>query len=1234
MANGDNLTNSFDSLFNDQSTVDGSDITSVLAAQTKLLKSIDESIRDLSGLSQGRAQSDRYNRADWRDVGRQNRSGLNNQNNQRNKSFNSKTFTDGLEEVLLDAIGASDFKKDIQAALKVFSNDLGMELSDIPNELGKELGKQALSSFSSSKIGKPISDAFNKWKDNAVSSFKDAAINSYSSSTGSTAEEIRSRIRQSRESASSVSDNINSTIDAASTISDIASASMTSAAGTSAARGSAAAGASAARGAAVAGSAAASTSGVMAGAKAVTAGLKAVPGLGTAILALGAIEILTEGIFESVGDVAKSFSELGNGLTKAANRDINSRQKMTENANKRLTDDLESIITSEFDILEKAADRMIAVWEDNLAVINQTQGYSKAELQDLISDYATKIRAEGLESVVSVADFTGNLGSVLKSGISGQAANEFAYLATKLNAAIPTQDFFQYSDTYASLIGNAIKDGKSQSEAIKYANKQLETFASEVLYASRQLSGGLNVGLQNASDLFKQATEISVAAKTGDPSQIASVLTSVSAITGSIAPDLANSVVEAIYNAATGGNNSQIVALRSLAGINASNTEFLRQFASNPQTIFSTLFKNLANLQNMSSDNYMEVAEGLSNVFGISKDSFARVDFNYLAQAVDSMNVTTASLEENMTQLASGESTLSAEQMRIRQINEYMIDEGLSYVLDNEVARAVQQHMWQEQLANEMMENTYSVDIQGSFAELFTNLLGLVQNIASFLFPIYGIGRAIANLSQTNSEVSANNEKVAKILESGKVGTGNTQALHNLTTRNADLKLTNSYLSELIKNRSNSSMNSANYIWGSIGKSQYASLGFTGMGSDIPWSSGSSSYSSSTNVSKVINLQKLSQNFNKMQDAMSQFFGTTLSDSIESAIKKEQSRIASASIKDEDILKRAQEYLQSESSAYFSKLGSSEIGKTFDAESEQRQLEAAKERAKSDLLQEQQVSALQKATDNIMKQVSAGKFGESGYEAWKGASSKYGLSDFESAIAELGYVESDVKTYFEALEAKEAAKSADQRNKDEETFWAESQRYLNLINANIHDVFDKGDIMGVVWPGIDSWLADIDSSGSHDGSGFRADMYERLTTVNDTILQFRVSMESQWAGFRKDWTDYYIRHTTYTQHLTGTSDGKKLLATLDNVKNQKDKTTEDVLNALTEALVSNPVGDLLDPTVQQNLFLSAILQGVQTIIQQNNTQGKLKLPDAISALATGMTVTDTTAANAANALSK
>ena len=75
-------------------------------------------------------------------------------------------------------------------------------------------------------------------------------------------------------------------------------------------------------------------------------------------------------------------------------------------------------------------------------------------------------------------------------------------LATILNAAIPNQDFFGYADEYASIVANATAQGQSQAEALEYANEQLESFASNVLYSSRVLTNGVTTGLQDAENLF------------------------------------------------------------------------------------------------------------------------------------------------------------------------------------------------------------------------------------------------------------------------------------------------------------------------------------------------------------------------------------------------------------------------------------------------------------------------------------------------------------------------------------------------------------------------------------------------------------------------------------------------------------------------------------------------------------------------------------------------------------
>ena len=571
------------------------------------------------------------------------------------------------------------------------------------------------------------------------------------------------------------------------------------------------------------------------GGSVLSAGVK---GLGTAAAAVGpellaigaAAAVVTVGLL-AIDPALEGFVNYAKTALKTMNRDNDQRKKNTELMKKRLEADVNTLVEQPFAILKQSAQEVYDAWDKNVRLINATQGYNKSDLQNLMSNYASRLRSEGLDDVISGTSIIDNLASVLQSGLSGRVAEEFAYLATKLNAEIPTQDFFNYADTYASLAANAIKNGASQSEAISYANSQLEQFASDILYASRQLSGGFSTGLKNASTLFEQSTKIATAAKTGNASQIAGVLTSVSAIVGAIAPDLTDSITSAIYDTATGGNTSQIVALRSLAGINASNTEFLQQLARDPQGVFSTLFSNLANLQNMSNSNYMEVAEGLSDVFGISSEAFQRIDFNYLAKAISQMNLNNASLSENLEHLASGQTTTTTEQLKMQQINKYLIDEGLSYVLDNEATRAIQEHMWDEQLARQMTEAEYAVNLQGSALDYLESIVHTISNLLKLLNPYYAIANGVSNLAKTAIAANKQRDAVKTLLKASNVGSANARTFYNLSTPGIDAGLTSGLISMMYGLKVSSGTSSSlqrrvrsAYGWGTLSKSQAAAI--------------------------------------------------------------------------------------------------------------------------------------------------------------------------------------------------------------------------------------------------------------------------------------------------------------------------------------------------------------------------------------------------------------------------
>lgn len=991
--------------------------------------------------------------------------GFNTKSIERNAGNIGKQFTDGLTATLQEALFGSTLKSQLQGSLNNFASSLGVNIQDIPNELGKRLGQQILGKFSGSKIGQKLKNNFDRNINEAFSQFNGAVNNAKWGKSSATSVPSGT---SSSSGGSPVSDAVGDVVGGAvtDTATKLASKSATDTAATAVAN--------------------TATNAVGTFSKALMSGAAAI---GPVVVAMIALEAITE----TFGPVLEALKGLFEVINRIFYRGQEEREKRAENAQKRLEADVETLVKYPFEILSKAAEEWYSVWDSELRKIAGTQGYSKDDVYDLAGAYAERLRDEGLTSVVSSADIVSNLSKVLDSGLSGAAAEEFAYMASILNSAIPTQDFFDYADTYVSLAARAQAQGASQQESLEYANTQLELFASNVLYASRQLTGGFTTGLKDASSLFQQATQIAQASKTGDPSQIAGVLTSVAAITGSIAPDLATSMTDLVLQAATGGNSSELVALRSLAGVNASNTEFLRAFAENPQQIFSTLFSNLADMQNMSPDAYMEVAEGLSDIFGVSMDAFSRIDFNYLANAIQNMSVNTASLEENIAHLASGETTTTTEQLKMQQINKYILDNGLSYVLDNEAARAIQQHMWDEQLANELMENTFAVELASESLSVLTAIMNFVDMIVSILNPFSFLGK-IFNLAQTQNEAIAQVVDKQQVLELGKVGSGNSNDLRNLMTINQDLGLVPP-LATLMGGQS---------VYSSVAGKSYSGYyhqtsivndlidhigdaitgtGFTSRGNAYTWG----------NVSKSL----VSSAFRSGSATGSAYIGNTNYQTLSS----EEAQKASAE------------------------------------------------------------NLLQKLTDKEFVESFASE-GKS-YEEWvKEGSKRYGISDLSKVLETAGRTEEELETLYRQYETQSGAQKQAERLIKEENFWITT----NENQVTQHELTAQGN--------------------------------ELLQKLLDTTTIFKDLFDS-----------YIVKHEVY--------DASYKYEDVEKIKSQEADGQSDAIYALAAALTQNTV-DLKDPTVQTNAILAQILIVVQAIMQQNNTTGKFTLPDAISAMATGM----------------
>ena len=1009
-----------------------------------------------------------------------------------------KGFLDELEDQLVKGILGSDVSAGVDKVLRDFGKTLadtiGVELEDVPGALGREMGSQLMKSFKNTALGSEVTRQAQELRKKASSSLQTFLFNNYNSGVEKYLQAAGSNATGSGAALAGLGQIAGA---GGSAVVNLAQTALTHVSGILSTAGTAIA---------------AINPVVLAG------GLAAV---GVGLLALKVAS----------GDVTKSFKRLKEGLgnfsqavSAAADRYENSKSENLKYAQTRFYEDVKAIIEQPFTILQEAAEAVQSSWDSSLRTINATQGYTKADLQSLQAAYAQRLRQEGLTSYISGADITTNLVKVLESGMSGRVAEEFAYLATKLQAAIPTQDFFGYADTYVQLAANRIKAGYSEAEAIAYANEQMQLFASNVLYANRQLTGGFTTGLKNAENILEQAVRIAEASKTGDVSLISGVLASVSAITGSIAPDLTSSIIDAVVKAATGGNSSEIVALRSLAGINAGNTEFLRQLANNPKKVFTDLFSNLARLQTMSESNYMEVAEGLSSIFGISMDAFARIDFNYLATAISQMQVNQNSLAENMAHLQSGETTLTAEQLRYQQINEYMLEEGLSYVLDNEVARVIQQHMWDEQMHRESLEATYGVELRGSALEVLNGLRSTVKSIFNFLNPFAWLSKG-ANLLTSASEAAEMSDNIKRVLEAGKVGIGNKKALHNLVTRDSDLNLVNDYLTMIGGKRS-----ASHQLF------QWITSGVAGLGQNTFGLGGA--YIDGRNrliQSAVSGIDALLNREKQLSSPNSSYTWGSVSKSTANALN--------TLLRNTDMSNAA------------ATTATTLSGTTA---------------AKSSL-----VSRLNQMLDTKYindKFVSQGK----SYEEYVASATSFGIANFQAALEEAGYTESQVQDLFEQQAAVYGHEQNANRYTREDEFWERQNLFADTEEA------------------------------------YTQNLIELVTTTNNllvSVISKQTSFQKAWEAYYHDWTEYFVKHTAYKDSFN--------YGDINDILRRENAEKDEAVYALAEVL-SNNLKDLSDPQAQTNAILAQILLVVRALKTQRDTApGSFDLFDSLASLATG-----------------
>lgn len=1125
----------------------------------------------------------------------------------------------GFEEALSEALGISDLNENFDKYISNITENLAKQLDVSPDELSKTISKQlskdAIDKFTSSnsKIAKALTSAANWYVDGFKKAFQDSsdAFDSYiesnfdtksaskfkisslisnNSDTGesSATSRVPSGTSVSRASSSGQLDTVyvkNLVVDS-SAFNSVDSSSLDAVT-----EGISSVASFYSEGTSV-GSAAKDAIGDVAGDAAVTAGKAAmeaakakdigvlVKGLGSAVTAFKSAgpqiiaSIIVDGITSELGEFVTHVSSAIDKMASTADRLDKSRWAKVDAQEARMQQDIETYIKQPFEILEDAAQKVYDVWDQTLQTITATQGYDKAGLQDLMSAYASRLRSEGLSDVVGTTDVTSMLESILNAGLSGKVAEEFAYQATVLNKAIPTEDFTSYASSYASLASSYMSLGHSQQEALQYANEQLQTFASNILTASREVSGGFTTSLTGVSDLFNEIVRISQTAGTSDTSNISSALSIVQAIAGQVSPETGNALVSQIVSAATGGNDSSLVALRSLAGTGASNTAFLQAFAANPNQVLANMFEGLQNMFDKSTDNYMEVAYSLADTFGITADAMTRIDWGKLVDELRSNSSSTSALTQNMQLLASGETTTSAESQRLAQINQYMIDEGLSYVLDNEAARMIQQHMWDQELAADMQEATYAVDFAGGALELMTSIQSFLGGVLNVLtLGLANLGQ-VANSAQDYSNIT---NDIKNMLEAGKVGEGNKRQLHDLTTYNVDaITRTPSYME----------------FWGlpSAYRDQfgYGPLGtIANAGNVLSDVAGDVLGQAASNLSGVGLTSSLAYNlFNAL-------YNLTNSSSSASG----PSSMYSWGGAGKSVLTSISEPVQSPNLS----------GVTSSSVTEQ--------------ISQQTTAALSKWFDSMGEFVSNGLT----FQDWMNSASDYGFTDAASAMEQAGYTKSDLEQAYIQEGTNQAVTQEIENRQKEVEFWDAGINWWNTVYPTDRDAWNqKYDANFLTWTTMfTDQMTNWSTLYTDTMTAFREDLnvkyldwrslYEETVAETHKKLQYANNQfDNEFVnGFLYDWRDYYIGNHTHYREATNYE------ASLRTINTEKNQTGEAVL-ALAQTLTKN-YSDLADPAVQTNVLLGQIVILLQSIFTAQQAGKGLTLPTALASLGLNIT---------------
>ena len=505
---------------------------------------------------------------------------------------------------------------------------------------------------------------------------------------------------------------------------------------------------------------------------------KAIAGeLGTALGAaagpVGMIvgQIVGSKVEESIGKVADAAAEWINNF---ANTAIRTRDTVIKASYEKIRADVKDMGTYQVEMYTQATNQIYSVWDKNLSQVTATQGYTKEALNTLQDTVAQKIQDLGYANAINAADYIDTLASALNANLGGELAEVFATQSMILQKAVPEVNLDNMAEQFAAIWTNAVHEGKNGEEEMVKAMEQIAGAAKAI----EDTTDGNNQFLKQIPTYLTQAQTM-VARAGGSVDQVAELTTQMMAAEGplaSLAPQLSGFTGELVTILAD-QNNSSAVALRSImhdidSNIGISATDFMTSFMDDTKGTLVTAFDAIQQFldKNQSAGAQQEFYLAMADLFGISQDKLAQIDFGYISEQLAQTNahLNTAALLDAEALVKDGETETLEQQLVNNTANMLLAQNAVRDTLDNSLMRKLEQNeINMEKLIYEEL-SVQSVDFAESTMGFF---IKLKDALLSLLDPL-GIFKGLNSLINVAEAEEINKANYSRATSLSSIGSG------------------------------------------------------------------------------------------------------------------------------------------------------------------------------------------------------------------------------------------------------------------------------------------------------------------------------------------------------------------------------------------------------------------------------------------------------------------------------